>query len=202
MVRILIADDHEIVRAGFRRLIEAHTNWEVVAEADDGEDAVSKAVETAPDVAVLDCAMPLITGIEATRQIRARVPRTEVLIFSAHDREELVRECLKAGARGYVLKSNVNEDLLDAIGSLAEHKPFFTTTISEFLLDSFLEMPIRNVTQVAALAARKPRALERSVLEMVAEGHTNEQIAKLFNINLKLVAALVNYANRNGLLER
>ena len=106
MIRILIADDHEVVRSGLRRVLEAQTNWEVVAEAGDGKDAISKATETKPDVAVLDYSMPLINGVEATRQIRARLPKTEVLIFTMHDNELLIQELLSAGARGYVLKSD------------------------------------------------------------------------------------------------
>ena len=115
MLRILIADDHDVVRSGLRKVLEAQNNWEVVAEARDGKDAISKATETKPDVAVLDYAMPLINGVEATRQIRARLPKTEVLIFTMHDNETLIQELLSAGARGYVLKSNSRRHLLGAI---------------------------------------------------------------------------------------
>jgi DNA-binding NarL/FixJ family response regulator len=107
MLRIVIADDHDVVRAGLRRVLEAQPGWEVVAEATDGKDAVTKAAATRPDVAVLDCMMPLINGVEATRQIRARVPKTEVLILTAHEDERLSAELLKAGARGYLLKSDL-----------------------------------------------------------------------------------------------
>ena len=103
MLRILIADDHDVVRSGLRKVLEAQNNWEVVAEARDGKDAINKATETKPDVAVLDYAMPLINGVEATRQIRARLPKTEVLIFTMHDNETLIQELFSAGARGYVL---------------------------------------------------------------------------------------------------
>ena len=135
MIRILIADDHEVVRSGLRRVLEAQTNWEVVAEAGDGKDAINKATETKPDVAVLDYSMPLINGVEATRQIRARVPKTEVLIFTMHDNELLIQELLSAGARGYVLKSDFRRHLLGAIELLALHKPFFTAKVSESLLE-------------------------------------------------------------------
>ena len=126
MVRILIADDHDVVRSGLRRVLEAQPGWEVVAEAEDGRDAIGKARAAKPDVAVLDCMMPLLNGVEATRQIRARVPETEVLVFTLHEDERLIKEILRAGARGYVLKSDVGGQLINAVQALAEHKPFFT----------------------------------------------------------------------------
>ena len=106
MTRILIADDHAVVRTGVRRILEDHPKWSVVAEAADGKDAIAKAIATKPDVAILDYSLPLINGIEATRQIRLRVPSVEVLIFTMHDNENLLREMVQAGARGYVLKSD------------------------------------------------------------------------------------------------
>jgi DNA-binding NarL/FixJ family response regulator len=206
MLRILIADDHEVVRYGLRKVLERQPGWEVVAEADDGKDAISKAIESKPDVAVLDYAMPLINGIEATRQIRARLPSTEVLIFTVHYDDQLLQKCLKAGARGYVLKSDMGSQLLSAIEYLAAHKPFFIGTISETLLDSFLAIPTRDAAQVPLnsppLTADRLDIVERSVLQLVAEGHTNEQIAKRFHISLKFVETLVHYAIRNGLVER
>ena len=134
MTRILIADDHDVVRAGLRRLLEAQPGWEVVAEAADGKDAISKAAATKPDVAVLDCMMPVINGVEATRQIRARVPKTEVLIFTAHEDERLIADLLKAGAKGYLLKSDVTGQLLNAITSVAKHEPFFTSAVPSSLV--------------------------------------------------------------------
>src|SRR5262245_8324730 len=115
MLRVLIADDHEVIRSGLRRLIERQTDWEVVAEAGDGREAIDKAEASKPDVAVLDYSMPRVNGVEATRQIRARFPRTEVLIFTVHDDELVVAEVLRAGARGYIVKSASMHDLLDAI---------------------------------------------------------------------------------------
>jgi len=209
MLRILIADDHEIVRSGLRRILEAQANWEVVAEASDGKDAISKAAETKPDVAVLDYAMPLINGVEATRQIRARLPKTEVLIFTMHDNETLIQELLGAGARGYVLKSDAKRQLLGAIESLALHKPFFTAKVSDSLLESFLA---RSAREGSTLSNR-----ERGVVQLIAEGHTNKEIANILNISLKTVethratvmrklnlssaAGLVRYAIRNSLVE-
>ena len=115
MTRILIADDHDVVRTGLRSILEAHPNWEVVAEASDGKEAVLKAIETKPDVAVLDYSLPLMNGVAATRQIRARLPKTEVLIFTMHDNETLIEELLKAGAKGYLLKTDAGRHLIAAI---------------------------------------------------------------------------------------
>jgi DNA-binding NarL/FixJ family response regulator len=209
MVRILIADDHEVVRSGLRRVLESQTNWEVVAEASDGKDAVRKAAETKPDVAVLDYSLPLINGVEATRQIRAHLPKTEVLIFTMHDNETLIQDLLSAGARGYVLKSDSKRHLLGAIESLAVHKPFFTAKVSESLLESFLARPAR---EGSTLSNR-----ERGVVQLIAEGHTNKRIASILNISLKTVethraavmrklnltssAGLVRYAIRNSIIE-
>jgi DNA-binding NarL/FixJ family response regulator len=209
MIRILIADDHEVVRSGLRKILESQPTWEVVAEAGDGKDAISKATETKPDVAVLDYSLPLINGIEATRQIRARLPKTEVLIFTMHDNETLIQELLKAGARGYLLKSDAKRHLIGAIESLASHKPFFTAKVSEALLDSFLARPAR---EGSTLTNR-----ERGVVQLIAEGHTNKQIANILNISLKTVethraaimrklnlsssAGLVRYAIRNKIVE-
>ena len=126
MTRILVADDHAVVRSGLCSILETHPDWEVVAEAADGKEAIIKAVETKPDVAVVDYSLPLINGIEVTRQIRRRVPRTEVLIFTMHDNEELIYELLSVGAHGFLLKSDAKRHLLEAIETLAAHKPFFS----------------------------------------------------------------------------
>ena len=135
MTRILIADDHEVVRSGLRLILEAHAGWEVVAEAADGKEAILKAIEAKPDVAVLDYSLPLVNGVEVTRQVRARLRKTEVLIFTMHDNEALIGELLKAGARGYLLKSDAKQHLIAAIEALAAHKPFFTSSVSEALLE-------------------------------------------------------------------
>jgi DNA-binding NarL/FixJ family response regulator len=117
VTRILIADDHEVVRAGLRRVLESQPSWEVVAEVADGKDAISKAIETKPDIAMLDYSLPLVNGIEATRQIRARLPKTEVLIFTMLDRETLIHDLLKAGARGYLLKTDARHHLTSSTWS-------------------------------------------------------------------------------------
>ena len=209
MTRILIADDHDIVRSGLRTILETHPNWEVVGEAADGKEAISKAIETQPDVAVLDYSLPLANGIEVTREIRARLPRTEILIFTMHDNEMIFQELLKAGARGYLLKSDAKHHLIRAIEALAMHKPFFTGKASELLLHSFRARPGR---EASTLTDR-----ERGVVQLIAAGHTNKQVANALGIGLKTVethratvmrklnlsssANLVRYAIRNKLAE-
>jgi DNA-binding NarL/FixJ family response regulator len=209
VTRILIADDHDVVRSGLRSILETHPNWEVVAEAADGKEAILKAIEAKPDVAVLDYSLPLVNGVEVTRQIRARLRRTEVLIFTMHDNETLIQELLKAGARGYLLKSDASRYLIAAIESLAVHKPFFTASVSEALLESFLT----RTRQAGSTLTNR----ERSVVQLIAEGHTNKEIAHLLNISIKTVethrasvmrkldlsssADLVRYAIRNKLVE-
>jgi DNA-binding NarL/FixJ family response regulator len=191
-----------------RHIVEAQPNWQVVAEAGDGKEAVQKALETKP-VAVIDYSLPLVNGAEATRQIRFAQPRTEVLIFTMHDSETLNQDLLKAGARGYLLKSDARRHLIGAIEALAAHKPFFTAKASEALLSSFLSRPPRAGP---ALTDR-----ERTVVQLVAEGYTNKQIAGLLDISIKTVethratiicklnlfspAALVRYAIRSRIVE-
>jgi DNA-binding NarL/FixJ family response regulator len=209
VTRILIADDHDVVRSGLRIILEAHPNWEVVAEAADGKEAVAKAIETKPDVAVVDYSLPLLNGIDVTRQIRARLPATEVLIFTMHDNEIIIQEVLRAGARGYLLKSDARRHLIAAIEALAVHKPFFTAKVSEALLKSLASGP----NQAGSTLTRR----EREVVKLVAEGHTSKEVARLLNISLKTVeshrttimrkldlsstADLVRYAVRNKIAE-
>lgn len=209
MIRILIADDHDVVRAGLRMVLESQPNWEVVAEARNGREAVFKALQAKPDIAVLDYALPLMNGAEATRQIRQRLPKTEVLIFTMHDEEMLVHDILAAGARGYLLKSDAKSDLLAAIQSLALRRPFFTARVSEALLHTFVNEPDRTESAIT------PR--ERGVLQLIAEGHSSKQIAYVLNVSVKTVeahraalrrklkvsssASLVRYAIRNKIAE-
>jgi DNA-binding NarL/FixJ family response regulator len=207
MTRILIADDHTVVRSGVRRVLEDYPGWSVVAEATNGKDAVAEAIATRPDVAILDYALPVLNGIEATRQIRQHVPSVEVLIFTLHDTEDLLRELINVGARGYVLKSDAQQHLISAVQSLAAHKPFFTDRASQVLLDNLLSQKSR-IKQT--LTDR-----EQTIVQLVAQGHSNKQIARLLNINVKTVethratvmrkldlgstAAMVRYAIRNKL---
>ena len=209
MTRILIADDHEVVRSGLRAILEAQDGWEVVAEAADGKEAVEKATETKPDVAIVDYALPIANGAEVTRQIRVRVPRVEVLIFTMHDSDDIVRDLLAAGAKGYLLKSDARKFLLAAVESLAAHKPFFTGRVSETLLDTYLA---KHRDDAGVLTAR-----EKGIVQLIAEGNSNKEIAEILALSLKTVethrasamrklnldssAALVRYAVRNKLVE-
>src|SRR3954447_2152674 len=136
-VRILIADDHLIVRRGFRAMLEAHTDFVICAEAGDGRAAVDLAIAHKPDIAVIDVTLPILSGIEVTRQIRRSLPLTEVLVLTMHDSDELISEALRAGARGYLLKTEAAEQMVDAVAALARHRPFFSSRVSETLLGRF-----------------------------------------------------------------
>jgi len=184
--------------------LEAQPRWAVVGEACDGKEAVSKALETQPDVVLLDHSMPIINGTEATRQIRARLPRTEVLIFTMHQNDTLIQGIQLAGASGFLLKSDAKRHLIRAIESLAMHKPYFTESVS-------------SSGDMAKVANQSPLTnRERSVVQLIAEGCTNKQIANVLSISPKTVethraaimrklalsssASLVRYAVRNGIL--
>jgi DNA-binding NarL/FixJ family response regulator len=208
-IRILIADDHDVVRSGLRPILEAQANWEVVAEARDGKEAISKAIETKPDVAVIDYSLPVLNGVEVTRQIRARLPKTEVLIFTMHDNEALIQDLLKAGARGYLLKSDARKFIVDAIQSLAVHRPFFTAKVTEAMLRNYAT---KEKQTLSPLTNR-----ERTIVQLIAEGHSNKSIAQTLSISSKTVethrasvmrklnlassATLVRYAIRNKIVE-
>jgi len=210
-VRILVADDHEVVRQGLRRLLEGRPGWEICGEAGTGREAVEKAKELKPDVVVLDYSMPGLNGSEATRQIIQRVPRTEVLILTMHGSEELIRGALEAGARGYVLKSDASRDLISAVNALVEHKAFLSSGACGPVLDRYLRSPqTPNSQQVLT-----PR--EREIVQLVAEGRSNKEIATALKISTKTVEAhranmmhklgltsvgeLVRFAIRNQIIE-
>ncbi|MCB8821123.1 response regulator [Microvirga rosea] len=209
MTRILIADDHDVVRSGLHSILGSQPGWEVVAEAGDGKRAVELASETQPDVAVLDYQLPFLNGVDATREIRSVRPQTEVLIFTMHESEPLIRELLQAGARGYLLKSDARRFLIAAVEALARHQPFFTGRVSETLLSSYLA---GGSTSGSTLTPR-----ERGVVQLIAEGRTNKEVAMVLGINIKTVethraavmrkinanssADLIRYAIRNKLVE-
>ena len=210
MVRILLADDHAVVRRGLRALLEVRQEFEVCAEASNGREAVELALHHKPDVAVLDIALPVVSGIEATRQIRRDLPGTEVMIFTLVDRESEIRDVLHAGARGYVLKSEADEQIVRAVEALARHHAFFSDHVSETLLGNFIEQSGSGSSSIS-LTAR-----EREVVMLIAEGNSNKKIAHLLSISVKTVethrsasmrkldihstAELVRYAVRNRLI--
>ena len=209
MTRILIADDHEVVRSGVRSIIEDRIGWTIVAEAADGKEAINKAVATKPDVAVLAYALPVLNGYEVTRQIRQRVPSAEVLILTMHDDDMVLRDVLQAGARGYLLKSDGMQHLISAIQCLANHEPFFAGKAARVFLVSFLVNERQN--------GERPSNRERTIVQMVAEGLTNKQMAEMLHVGVKTVeahrasanrkigqhstAGLVRYAIRNDMIE-
>jgi DNA-binding NarL/FixJ family response regulator len=214
-LRILIADDHEIVRRGLRALLETQPNWEVAGEAITGRQAVEEAKRLLPDLVIMDITMPEMNGLEATRQIRRAVPKTEILILSVHDSEQLVREVLEAGARGYVLKSDAGRELIAAVETLCKHKPFFTARISEMMLDGFLKgggAVDSNRLSPGGLTSR-----EREIVQLLAEGKSNKEIAEILDISVKTVEThrshvmnklnlhsmsdLVRYAVRNEMIQ-
>jgi len=215
-VRILVADDHEIVRQGLRALLEAQPGWQVVAEAIDGREALDKAKRLRPDVVVLDVSMPNLNGLEATRQIRKALPETEVLILTMHDSEQLVREVLEAGARGYVLKSDAGRELVTAVESVRNCKPYFTSRVSEIVLDGYLHGGERSDAFNAPRTVRlSPR--EREIVQLLAEGKSNKEVAVALHISVKTaethrtnlmrkldlhsISELVRYAIRNKMVE-
>jgi DNA-binding NarL/FixJ family response regulator len=180
MLRILIADDHEIVRKAVRHLIERHPGWEVCAEAADGQEALDLAIGEKPDVAILDVSMPLLNGVGVTRRLLQEQAGTRVLLFSMHDDDETVRGGLAAGARGYVLKTDSVQHLEAAIAAVGSNRPYFSPVVSERLLDAAM-----NDGKRTPLESFSPRELE--VAQLIAEGNTNKQIARLFNISIKTV---------------
>src|SRR5215211_5811055 len=152
MLRILLADDHEIVRQGLKELLEEQVGWTVCAEAANGREAVELAIRSRPHVAVLDFSMPELNGLEATRRMRQEVPEIEVLIFTMHESEELIREVLAAGARGYLLKSEATRQLIPAVESLSRHTPYFSGRVSAVVLDGYLK---GRPAQPASLGAER-----------------------------------------------
>ena len=208
-LQILLVDDHVIVRRGLRALLETNQDFVVCAEAGDGRDAVELAIKHKPDIAVVDVSLPILNGIEATRQIRRGSPATEVLVFTMHDSDELISEVLHAGARGYLLKSEADDQVINAVRTLARHRPFFSTKVSETLLDKF------NSGSTGRSNLLTPR--EREIVQLIAEGNSNKKIALLLNVSVKTVethrsaamyklgirsvAELVRYAVRNKLIQ-
>jgi DNA-binding NarL/FixJ family response regulator len=180
MLRILIADDHEIVRKGVRDVIEAHPGWEVVGEAADGQTALDMALKERPDVAVLDVSLPVLNGVALTRRLKQECPKVNVLLFTMHDDDETVSGGLAAGARGYILKTDSERYLEAAISALGANRPYFSSFVSELLLDAAI-----NDRKRSRLESFTVRELE--VAQLIAEGNSNKQIARLLNISIKTV---------------
>jgi DNA-binding NarL/FixJ family response regulator len=210
-VRIFIADDHDIVRAGVRLLIETQPGWEVCGEAADGREAVALVDKLQPDLVVLDITMPELNGLEAARQIKKASAKTEVLMLTAHESEDLIHQVFAAGARSYILKSEAGKHLVAAIQSASEHKPYFTSKVSEIVFARYLRGKDPD-SGSASVTAR-----ERELLQLLAEGRSNKEAASQLGISvktvethraaimrklaLKSVSDLVRYAIRNKIIE-
>jgi DNA-binding NarL/FixJ family response regulator len=222
MLRILIADDHEVARHGIRALLEAHSGWEVCAEARDGREAVELASSMKPHLILLDIGMPNLNGLEAARQILAASPEIPILILTMHDSDQVVREVLRAGARGFLLKSDAGRDLVAAVEALQLHRTFFTTKVSQMVLDGFLDREISD-GRSAAIAKKEDETAavltgrEREVIQLLAEGKTSKEVAVALHLSVKTaethrtnlmrklglhsVADLTRYAVRNGIVQ-
>jgi len=184
-IRILLADDHTILRNGIRALLEDEPDLVVVGEAEDGRAAVAQACQLEPDVAVVDIAMPLLNGLEVTRQIKHQCPRVKVLILTMHDNEEYIRQVLEAGAMGYILKDAAAKELISAIRSVQRGEAVLSPAITRLVIEDYLRWGgIRPVVTEDNLSAR-----EREILQLIAEGYTNKQIAEILTISVKTVQA-------------
>jgi two-component system, NarL family, response regulator NreC len=212
LLRILLADDHTVVRQGLRKVLEERPDWHVVAEAGDGREAVRLAEQHKPDVAVVDAAMPLLNGIEATRQISKRLPDTRILILSMHADEAYIARALEAGATGYLLKDSADVNLLQAVSAVSQGKPFFSPSIQRLVLDDFMRLRGEGlIDRYGSLSDR-----EREVFQLIAEGKVNKEIAGVLSISLSTVethrahimekldlhsaAEIVLYAVRRGIV--
>jgi len=207
--RILLADDHAVVRQGFKMILSAQGDMEIVGEAANGREAVELAEQLKPDIVVMDVAMPELNGIEATRRLAGTAPHTRVIALSMHKDSVYVREILRAGARGYLLKDSGAEDLVRAIRAVAGGESWLSPAVSNAVLDDYR----RHVTDPIDLLSSR----EREVLQMLAEGKTNKEIAGVLNLsvytvdahrgrimeklNLHSINELVRFAVRNGLID-
>jgi DNA-binding NarL/FixJ family response regulator len=215
MVRILLADDHDVVRRGLKALLQESSDWEICGEAASGREAVDLAQEMQPDIAIVDLMMPDLNGLETTRQIRRVSERTQVLIFTMHHNESIIHDVLEAGARGYLLKTDAEVHIVTAVETLLRRQPYFSARVSETVLEGFLRSGRQASTEGTVVPRLTPR--EREVIQLLAEGHRNKKIAQILGISIKTVEThrttlmrkigvksiveLVRYAVRNHLTE-
>jgi len=214
--RILLADDHEVVRAGLRALLEEQSGWEVVAEAVDGRDAVDKASRLKPDAVIIDIAMPSLNGLEAVRQIVKAVPHTKVLVLTMYDSDPLIQQVLQAGARGYLLKSDAGRDLVSAIDALRRNKTFFTPKVSQMVLEGYLDKSPREKAAEGEPESLRLTSRQREIVQLLAEGKSSKEVAAVLGLSVKTaethranimrkldchsVTELVRYAIRNHII--
>ena len=213
--RILLADDHEVVRHGLRALLEKRADWEICGEAVDGRDAMAKAAQLRPDLVILDIGMPNLNGLDAARHILADLPHTKILILTIDESDQVVRAVLSVGARGFILKSDAARDLVAAVDALQRHRTFFTSRVAELVLDGYLTGKSPSPEQV--LSHDRLTKREREVVQLLAEGKSTKEVASLLGmsvktaethranimgkLNLHSVSQLVLYAVRNSLVQ-
>ena len=213
-LRILLADDHKVVRQGTRALLSTVPEWEIVGEADNGRDAVSLTSELKPDIVILDIGMPELNGLDATRQIKKKLPETEVLIFTGQETEELVHDVFDSGARSYIMKTDAADHLIDALKALSEHKHFFTSRISEIVFARYIQgkKTVEGAPEKSRITDR-----EREIVQLLAEGKSSKEIATILGISVRTVethraaimkklalksfSELIRYAVRNKIIE-
>jgi DNA-binding NarL/FixJ family response regulator len=211
-LRILIADDQEIVRVGLRSVFKVQPGLLVVAEAADGREAVEKAKTIKPDLVVLDTGMPTLNGVEAARQIIKRIPGVQILFFTTDDSDDLIQQSLEAGVRGFILKTDPTRDLLTAVQALRNRQAFFTPKVGQIVLDGFLKRRSLDGSSSSRLSAR-----QREIVKLLAEGKTTKEVASLLNLSMRTagthrsnlmtrlhchsVAELVRYCIRNQIIE-
>jgi two-component system response regulator NreC len=213
-LRVLLGDDHTVLRQGLRKILEERRDWRVVAEAGNGRDAVREALTLNPDVAVLDIGMPLLNGIEATRQIVRRAPSVRVLILSMHSDQAYVTQAVQAGARGYLLKDSAAAELIEAIAAVSTGKSFFSPAVAQVVFDDYVRsLTDKGITDPYDLLSER----EREVLQLVAEGRSSKEIAELLSISpatvethrahilqklqLHNTVEVVRYATRRGIIQ-
>ena len=213
-LRVLLGDDHTVLRQGLRKILEERRDWRVVAEAGNGRDAVREALALNPDVAVLDIGMPLLNGIEATRQIARRAPSVRVLILSMHSDQAYVTQAVQAGARGYLLKDSAAAELIEAIAAVSTGKSFFSPAVAQVVFDDYVRsLTDKGITDPYDSLSER----EREVLQLVAEGRSSKEIAELLSISpatvethrahllqklqLHNTVEVVRYATRRGIIQ-
>lgn len=214
-LRLLIADDHEIVRKGLHSLLVERPGWQVVAEAGNGRDAAEKVKQLKPDVIILDIAMPNLNGLEAARQILKDIPQAKILILTMHDTDHLIHDILDSGARGYVLKSDASRDLVSAVEALQRNKTFFTSKVAQIVLDGYLKK--RPQKREEETAKDRLTARQREIIQLLAEGKSSKEVATALNLSVKTaethranimlrlnchsISELVRYAIRNNIID-
>jgi DNA-binding NarL/FixJ family response regulator len=216
-LRILVADDHDIIRRGLKQLLTAKPGWEVCAEAKNGREAVTLAEQHKPDVVVMDVSMPELNGLEAVRRIRKQLPKTEIVVLTLHFSDQLVHDIVEAGARGYIMKSDADRDLVAAVEALSVKRPFFTAKAGDMVLNGFRRRDSKQPPAVEHEFRGRLTGREREIVQLLAEGKSSKEVAVALGISIKTaethranimrklelhsVSELVRYAVKNQIIE-